>query len=158
MANFHSLIDEISNRQLERVSETRLLGVKFQGNLKWNDHVKGIANDSYGVVCTLQKLKHFTDQTFTYAESLVLSPAGPHFCDLVCSPLPGHLLKRLQKIEFTGRYVNDIGTGSPNAVSANNTIRCIYIYLCSCVFESFWKGFESDQRRLTLLVSNGCLT
>ena len=22
----------------------------------------------------------------------------------------------------------------------------------------FWKGFESDQRRLTLLVSNGCLS
>ena len=61
MANFHGLIDKISNRQLERVSETRLMGVKFQGNLKWNDHVKDITNASYGVLCPLQKLKHFTD-------------------------------------------------------------------------------------------------
>ena len=34
----------ILNRQLERVSETRLLGMKFQENLKWNDHVKNTAN------------------------------------------------------------------------------------------------------------------
>ena len=56
----------------------------------------------------------------------------------------------------------DPSTGNPNAVLANRIIRCIFtlhnkiircIYLCSCVLESFWKGFESDQRRLTLLVS-----
>ena len=56
----------------------------------------------------------------------------------------------------------DPSTGNPNAVLANKIIRCIFtlhnkiircIYLCSCVLESFWKGFESDQRRLTLLVS-----
>ena len=75
MANFHGLIDKISNRQLERVSETRLMGVKFQGNLKWNDHVKDITNASHGVLCPLQKLKHFTDFYLRkrLAESLVLS-------------------------------------------------------------------------------------
>ena len=41
---------EISNCQLERVSETKLLGVKLQENLKWNDHVKDVANASYGVL------------------------------------------------------------------------------------------------------------
>ena len=49
---------EISNRQLERVSETKLLGVKLQENLKWNDHVKDVANASHGVLrSTLRKLK-----------------------------------------------------------------------------------------------------
>ena len=52
---------EISNRQLERVSETKLLVVKLQENLKWNDHVKDVANASYGVLHTLRKLKHFTN-------------------------------------------------------------------------------------------------
>ena len=66
IASFDGLKDQnhnldISNRQLERVSETRLLGVKFQENLKWNDHVKDIANASYGVLHTLRKLKHFSD-------------------------------------------------------------------------------------------------
>ena len=102
---FHGLKDEnltleISNRQLVRVSETRLLGVKFQENLKWNDHVKDIANASYGVLRTLQKLKHFTDfhPRKRLADSLVLSRLD--YCDSVYSPLPGYLLKRLQKIEF----------------------------------------------------------
>ena len=57
MASFHGLKDgnlnlEISIRQLERVSETRLLGVKFQENSKWNDYVKDIANASYGFLRT----------------------------------------------------------------------------------------------------------
>ena len=66
---------EISNRQLERVSETKLLGVKLQENLKWNDHVKDVANASYGVLRTLRKLKHFTNFNLRkrLAELLVLS-------------------------------------------------------------------------------------
>ena len=28
----------------------------------------------------------------------------------------------------------------------------MYVPLSLCLYESFWKGFESDQRRLTLLV------
>ena len=57
MASFHGLKDEnlnleISNRQLERVSETRLLGVKFQENSKWNSYVKDIANASCGFLRT----------------------------------------------------------------------------------------------------------
>ena len=94
--------------------KTRLLGVKFQENLKWNDHAKDITNASYGVLCTLPKLKHFTyfHLSKRLANSLVLSRLD--YCDSVCSPLPAYLLKRLQKIEFAaasfvyGRYVNDI--------------------------------------------------
>ena len=37
-------------------------------------------------------------------------------------------------------------SGNPNAVLANK------LPLFLCLYESFWKGFESDQRRLTLLV------
>ena len=89
--------------------------MKFQENLKWNDHVKDIANASYGVLRTLRKLKHFTDFHLRkrLADSLVLSRLD--YCDSVYSPLSGYLLKRLQEIEFAaasfvyGRYVNDIG-------------------------------------------------
>ena len=51
MASFHGLLKicqnlnlAILNRQLERAHETRLPGMKFQENLKLNDHVKNIAN------------------------------------------------------------------------------------------------------------------
>ena len=78
IASFDGLKDEnhnldISNRQLERVSETRLLGVKFQENLKWNDHVKDVANSSYGVLHTLRKLTFYRLCTKRLAELLVLS-------------------------------------------------------------------------------------
>lgn len=51
MASFHCLKDEnfnleISNRQLEKSVKQKLLGVKFQENWKWNDHVKDMANAS----------------------------------------------------------------------------------------------------------------
>ena len=106
---------EISNRQLERVSETKLLGVKLQENLKWNDHVKHVADASYGVLRTRRKLRHFTNVNFRKrrAELLVLSRLD--YCDSVFSPLPRYLMKRLQKIEFAaasfvyGRYINNIG-------------------------------------------------
>ena len=66
---------EISNRQLERVSEKKLLGVKLQENLKWNDHVEDVANAPYGVLRTLRKLKHVTNFNLRkrLAELLVLS-------------------------------------------------------------------------------------
>ena len=92
-----------------------MLGVKLQENLKWNDHVKDIVNASCGVLRTRRKLKHFTDFHLRkrLAESLVLLRLD--YCDSVYSPLPGYLLKCLQKIEFAAvsfvyrRYVNDIG-------------------------------------------------
>ena len=64
--------------------------------------------------------------------------------------------------DLSANGYKDLSSGNTNAVLANRIIRCIFtlnnkiircIYLCSCVLESFWKGFESDQRRLTLLVS-----
>ena len=86
---------EISNCRLERVSEAKLLGVKLQENLKWNDHVKDIAYASYGVFRTLRKLKHSTDFHLRkrLAELLVFSLLD--YCDSVYSPLPRYLLKRL---------------------------------------------------------------
>ena len=96
IASFDGLKDEnhnlkISNRQLERVSETRLLGVKFQENLKCNDHVKDITNTSYGVLCThIAKIKTFYGLcTRRLAELLVLSQLD--YCDSVYSPLPGQM-------------------------------------------------------------------
>ena len=34
----------------------------------------------------------------------------------------------------------------------------MYLLVFLYLYESFWKGFESDQRRLTLPVSNVCLS
>ena len=78
---------EILNRQLKSVSETNLLGVKLQVNLKWNDHVKDVANASYGVLRTLRKLKQFTNfnlrkrlaELLVYQDSTIVTPFF-HLC------------------------------------------------------------------------------
>ena len=67
MASFRGLKDEnfnleISNRQQEKsVKQGYWEWRSIIEPEKWNDHVKDIANSSYGVLPTLRKLKHFTD-------------------------------------------------------------------------------------------------
>ena len=77
-------------------------------------------------------------------------------------PHPFHMRSPPPGVLLTPLYSST--TGNPNAVSANRkirciypalgnkTIRCIYLPLFLCLYESFWTGFESDQRRLTVLV------
>ena len=100
MASFHGLKDanlilEISNRQVDRVSEARPLGVISDG--------LDIVHASYGILRTLRKLTHFTDSILFYlrkrlAESLVSSRLG--YCDSAYSPLPGYLLNILKTLNL----------------------------------------------------------
>lgn len=96
MASFHgikgaNLNFEILNRQVERVSETRPLG-------KINDGLD-IVPASYGILRTLRKLTHLTDQISFYlrkGESLVSSRLS--YCDSVYSTLPRYLLNVLKTL------------------------------------------------------------
>ena len=58
----------LANKTLERVSETKLLGIHFDGHLTWNKH------SCHYILSTLRKLENFT--TFKLkkqlTESLVL--------------------------------------------------------------------------------------
>ena len=79
----------------------------------FNEHVKNLASSCYTTLASLTKIKHFTLYMLRkhLAESLVLSKLD--YCDIVMFPLPRHLLKRLQRIQFaarfvTGRYVNSL--------------------------------------------------
>ena len=108
-----------SNLALNPVKTKSMLLLTSQMNLKQNDHVEDIANASYGVLRG-GKIKHFTDFHLRkrLAESLVLSRLD--YCASVYLPLPGYLLKRLQKIEFAAasfvydRYVNDKAQLAPS--------------------------------------------
>ena len=101
-------------KALEQVKSTKLLGMYLKENLKWDVLVKHLASTCYGTLANLRKIKNFT--TFTLrkhlAESLIISRLD--FSDIVFYPLTEHLLKRLQRIQYsaasfvTGRYVNSI--------------------------------------------------
>ena len=97
---------------LERIKNTKLLGVHLNENLLSDEHFKNLASSCYATLASLRKIKHFTPYKLRkhLAESLILSRLD--YCDIVMFPLPQHLLKRLQRIQFaaasfvTGRYVN----------------------------------------------------
>ena len=110
LLSFPLLLSTIG-KDLERVKNTKLLGVHLNENLFCDEHVKNLASSCYTTLASLTKIKHFTPYMLRkhLAESLVLSKLD--YCDIVMSPLPQHLLKRLQRIQFaarfvTGRYVN----------------------------------------------------
>ena len=44
-----------------------------------------------------------------------------------------------------------------DALSVPFIVSWMFLPVFLCLYESFWKGFESDQRRLTLPVTNVCL-
>ena len=106
------LLLSVGGKDLERVKNTKLLGVHLDENLLWDEHVKNLASSCYTTLASLRKIKHFTPCKLRkhLAESLILSRLD--YCDIVMFPLPQHLLKRLQRIQFsaasfaTGRYVN----------------------------------------------------
>ena len=79
MSTLHQLPEKnlnvtFANKTLERVSETKLLGIHFDGHLTWNKHIKTIISSCHYILSTLRKLENFT--TFKLkkqlTESLVL--------------------------------------------------------------------------------------
>ena len=106
------LLLSVGGKDLERVKNTKLLGVHLNENILWDENVKNLASSCYTTLASLRKIKHFTPYKLRkhLAESLILSRLD--YCDIVMFPLPQHLLKRLQRIQFaaasfvTGRYVN----------------------------------------------------
>ena len=75
----------LANKTLERVSETKLLGIHFDEHLAWNKHIKTVISLCHHTLSTFRKLKNFT--TFKLrkrlAESLILSKIN--FNDFVCT-------------------------------------------------------------------------
>ena len=102
----------LSNKTLERVSETKLLGVHLGEHLTWNKHIKTVASSCHYASSTLRKLKNFT--TFKLrkqlAESLVLLKVN--FNDFVCHRITKEQTKKLQRVHLAAasfvynKYVN----------------------------------------------------
>ena len=106
------LLLSAGGKDFERVKNTKLLSVHLNENLLWDEHVKNLISSCYTTLASLRKIKHFTPFKLRkhLAESLI--PSRLDYCGIVMFPLPQHLLKRLQRIQFAaasfviGRYVN----------------------------------------------------
>ena len=77
----------------------KLLGVTFDKNLNWSDHINNTLQSCYGTLRTLKNFKRFTPFKVrkTLAEALILSKLN--YCNVVYGQLPQYMLKRLQRIQ-----------------------------------------------------------
>ena len=100
---------------MDRVTNSRILGVNFAENLNWENHVTKVIKTCYSTLASLRKMKRLTDFKLRkqLSEQLVLSKLS--YCDTVFDSLPAYQIKRLQRVmncaaDFTlGRYTTIIG-------------------------------------------------
>ena len=103
-----------NNSTLDRVTHSRILGVNFDENLSWENHVTKVIKTCYSILASLRKMKRLTEFNLRkqLSEQLVLSKLS--YCDTVFDSLPAYEIKRLQKVMncaagFTlGRYATVI--------------------------------------------------
>ena len=99
MARYHNLHGEneveitVNSKPIERVSSWKALGMLFQQNLLWNNHITELTSSCYGVLAVLRKLKRFTPLHIRkqLAEALVLSKLD--YCNVLYNALPTYLTK-----------------------------------------------------------------
>ena len=100
-----------NNLTLDRVTKSKILGVNFDKNLNWENHV---IKTCYCTLASLRKMERLTYFKLRkqLSEQLVLSKLS--YCDIVFNSLSAYQIKRLQKVincaaDFTlGRYATVI--------------------------------------------------
>ena len=108
----------MSDRPLERVNLTKVLGVHLSEHLHRDEHVKQLSKSCHSILGILRKIKNFTDFKLRKyrVKSLVLCKMD--YCDSVFYPLPDFLLRRLHRVQFAAAsYVS--GRHVKNRLAAN---------------------------------------
>ena len=118
LAQKHQLSDcntyqiKCNEKAVKRAQCTKLLGIHFDENLSWKDHVNNVVKSCYGTLRILRQFKRFTPLNVrkTLAETLVLSKIS--YCNVVYAQLPNYQINRLQRVQNTAagyvlnRYVH----------------------------------------------------
>ena len=119
MARYHELDHQhrvgitVNGKSIERVTQWKVLGMLFQQNLTWNNHIAQLLTSCYGSIAMLKKLRRFTPYNIRkqLAEALILSKL--YYFNVLYHGMPDYLIRRLQKVEnaagagfVQGRYAN----------------------------------------------------
>lgn len=88
-----------NGKELERVSEMKLLGITIQENLKWNQHVNELLKTSYSTLRTLRHIKRMTSFNLrkNLVEALIHSKVD-YAITVYGNNLQQYLKKRIQKL------------------------------------------------------------
>ena len=87
-----------NNSSLDRVTNSRILGINFDENLNWENYVTKVIKTCYSTLASLRKMKRLTDFKLRkqLSEQLVLSKLS--YCDTVLDSPPAYQIKRLKKV------------------------------------------------------------
>jgi hypothetical protein len=83
----------------ENTNSTKILGVNFQEQLCWDNHINEVTKSCYATLSVLRKIKKLTPFSVRkqLCESLVLSKL--QYCNTVIDPLTNIQERRLQKVQ-----------------------------------------------------------
>ena len=87
-----------NNSTLDKVTNSKILGVNFDENLTWENHITKVMKTCYSTLASLRKMKRLTDFKLRkqLREQLILSKFL--YCDTVFDSIPAYQIKRLQKV------------------------------------------------------------
>ena len=105
-----SFLMRANNKSIKQEVNVKLLGITFDQNLSWTDHINNTTKSSYSTLQVLKRFKRFTPMRVrkTLAETLILSRLS--YCNSVYSQVPRYLTNRLQRVQtcaagyVLGRY------------------------------------------------------
>ena len=102
MARRHNFALEIKSddgKIIEQVSSFKLLGITFNEDLTWNNHVKNLTSSSYGTLKSLALLKRYLPYNLRkqLAKTLVLSKLN--YGNAVINNAPSYLFHQLHRVQ-----------------------------------------------------------
>ena len=88
------------DQPLERVSNTKLLGVHINQHLTWQDHITNTLSSCYGTLSVLRKVKNFAPKHVrkNLVESLVLSKLD-YYNTVFGNTIHQYQMQRLQRVQ-----------------------------------------------------------
>ena len=103
----------IDGKKLTRVDSQKILGVQFDSNLIWGDHVSEVTRSCYSTIKTLRHVRRFASLPLRkqLMEMLILSKMD--YCNVVFDSITQQQLKRLERVQrcaagfALGRYASN---------------------------------------------------
>ena len=96
---------EIDGSELNRVLQTKSLGVIVDGNLKWDEHYKVVKGKIYGGLASLRKLRNILSQSKLCNVYHAVVESHLRYADVIWRSLPETKLMTLQQLQNMAKMI-----------------------------------------------------
>ena len=121
-----------NNKSIQHTRSAKLLGMTFDENLSWTEHINNTLKSCYGTLRTLKNFKRFTPFKVrkSLAEALILSKMN--YGNVVYGQLPQYMINRLQRMQISAAaYVFNRYVTMNEVLSLNWLPVMEYIHFCT---------------------------